>query len=698
MAYERTLTAPRIPATVDPPFRDGSGDTTPVGPTSKPEGLGDGAARPRWAPAGLVALLALTAAAYLYNLSASGYGNDFYAAAIQAGTKSWKAFLFGSLDSSNFITVDKPPAALWVMELSARIFGFNTWSVMVPNVIEGVASVALLYGAVRRAAGSAAGLAAGAVLAITPVAALMFRFDNPDAFLVFLLVAAAYCVTRALEKAGTRWIIVAGALLGLAFLTKMLQAFTVVPAFALVYMVAAPTTLRRRAWQVAAGMGALVLAGGWWVALVALTPAADRPFVDGSPDNSILNLIFVYNGFGRLTGSGTGGGGGNFSGAAGILRLFNDVMGGQASWLIPAALIAMVAGVVARRGAPRTDRVRAALLLWGGWLLVTGVVFSYGQGVIHTYYTVALAPAIAALVAIGGRQFWALRTRLWARMVAAGAVVATAAWAWALLERTPSWDPALRIVIAVVACVAAAGLLAAPVLRRAGGAVLLALVLVAGLAGPAAYAAETITSGHTGSVPSAGPASAQAFGGGGALPTGARQSGTSRTGAPPGGATAGRTAPTGTGPTGTPRTGTGPTGAPGTSGASGAGSAPTGAGGGGTTSLALAKALESGAGQFRWVAATSGSQSAATLELATGGDPVMAIGGFNNQGGNLSLATFKTYVAKGEIHYYIAGSTGGGPGGGNSASSITTWVEAHYKATTIGGVTVYNLTTPVGTS
>ena len=373
-------------------------------------------------------------------------------------------------------------------------------------------------------------------------------------------------------------------------------------------------------------------------------------------------------------------------------------MGGQASWLIPAALIAMVAGVVARRRAPRTDRVRAALLLWGGWLLVTGVVFSYGQGVIHTYYTVALAPAIAALVAIGGRQFWALRTRLWARMVAAGAVVATAAWAWALLERTPSWDPALRIVIAVAACVAAAGLLAAPVLRRAGGAVLLALVLVAGLAGPAAYAADTITSGHTGSVPSAGPASAQAFGGGGALPTGARQSGTSRTGAPPGGATAGRTAPTGTGPTGTPRAGTGPTGAPGTSGASGAGSAPTGAGGGGTTSLALAKALESGAGQFRWVAATSGSQSAATLELATGGDPVMAIGGFNNQGGNLSLATFKTYVAKGEIHYYIAGSTGGGPGGGNSASAITTWVEAHYKATTIGGVTVYNLTTPVGTS
>jgi 4-amino-4-deoxy-L-arabinose transferase-like glycosyltransferase len=172
---------------------------------------------------------------------------------------------------------------MWVMELSARLFGFSTWSVMVPGVLEGVAAVALLYSAVRRVAGSGAGLAAGAVLAVTPVAALMFRFDNPDALLVLLLVASAYCVTRAVERAGTRWIVAAGALIGLAFLTKMLQAFTVVPAFGLVYLVAAPTTLRRRLLQLLAGLAALVAAGGWWVALVALTPAADRPFIDGSP-------------------------------------------------------------------------------------------------------------------------------------------------------------------------------------------------------------------------------------------------------------------------------------------------------------------------------------------------------------------------------------------------------------------------------
>jgi 4-amino-4-deoxy-L-arabinose transferase-like glycosyltransferase len=682
--------------------------------------LADGPARPRWAKPALIVLLAVTAGAYLWNLSASGYGNSFYAAAVEAGTKSWKAFLFGSLDSSNFITVDKPPAAMWVMELSARLFGFSTWSVMVPGVLEGVAAVALLYSAVRRVAGSGAGLAAGAVLAVTPVAALMFRFDNPDALLVLLLVASAYCVTRAVERAGTRWIVAAGALIGLAFLTKMLQAFTVVPAFGLVYLVAAPTTLRRRLLQLLAGLAALVAAGGWWVALVALTPAADRPFIDGSPDNSILNLIFVYNGFGRLTGSGTGGA--NFSGTAGILRLFNDAMGGQASWLIPAALVALVAGLVARRGRPRTDRIRAALMLWGGWMLVTGAVFSYGRGIIHTYYTVALAPAIAALVAIGARQLWAMRDRILARAVAAAALVATGAWAWALLDRTPSYDPGVRAVVAIAAIVGAAALLAAPRLRRWGGAAILVLVLVAGLGGPTAYAVTTIRTGHTGSIPSAGPTSAAGAGGFGGFggrgiggPGGRSFSGTVPTG------TAGRPGesgfPGGTGRTGVAPGGSGSTGASGLPGGSGkartssgsAGSSRSfpsslgrgfgagsvgggGSGGGSTTSAALVKALEADASDYRWVAATDGSQSAATLELATGGDPVMAIGGFSGQGGNLSLSAFRADVAHGDIHYYIVGGQGGGPGGGGTSSAITAWVEAHYTARTIGGETVYDLT------
>ena len=263
-----------------------------------------------WQRLALPALLLVTALAYLWDLSASGSANSFYAAAVQAGTKSWKAFFFGSLDSSNFITVDKPPASLWVMALSGRIFGFSSFSMLAPQALEGVAAVALLYASIKRWFGAGAGLAAGALLAATPVAALMFRFNNPDALLVLLLVAAAYCLTRALERAGTRWVVAAGTMIGFAFLAKMMQAFLVLPAFALVYVVAAPTGLRRRVGQMLAGGVAIVVSAGWWVAIVALWPASSRPMIDGSSDNSIINLITGYNGLGRIFGSGGPGGGG----------------------------------------------------------------------------------------------------------------------------------------------------------------------------------------------------------------------------------------------------------------------------------------------------------------------------------------------------------------------------------------------------
>ncbi len=675
-------------------------------------------ADPGWARPALIALLLGAAIAYTWDLSASGYANSFYAAAVQAGTKSWKAFFFGSLDSSSFITVDKPPASLWVMALSGRIFGFGSWSMLVPQALEGVAAVALLYGAIKRWFGAGAGLLAGALLAITPVAALMFRFNNPDALLVCLLVASAYCLTRALERAGTRWVLAAGTMIGLAFLAKMMQAFLVLPAFGLVYLVAAPAGLRRRLVQLLAGAGAIVVSCGWWVAIVALWPASSRPMIDGSPENNIFNLIFGYNGLGRIFGSSGPGGGGaggvgaagggmggagggtGFSGATGPLRLFDNLMGAQASWLLPAALLALVVGLWRSRSAPRTDRTRAALLLWGGWLLVTAAIFSFGQGVIHTYYTVALVPAIAALIAIGGSLLWRVRETASARFTAAFAVAITVAWSYALLERTPHWEAWLRPLIVVSALLAVAGLLAIPALgrlgRRAPMAAVAVFALLACLAGPVAYSAQTIATAHTGSIPSAGPGSS-GIGGFGGPGAGARPS--ARAGGRglglPGGA-AGPSAPA----------------VPG--GGLGAG----GAGGPGqiTVSSALKQALERDAGRFRWVAAVSGSQTAATLELGTGGEPVMAIGGFNNQGGNLSLAQFKADVEKGEIHYYIAsgsgGGGGGGPGGGVSAgpgggglgrggpgggaaassSAISSWVKVSFRALKVGDQTVYDLT------
>ena len=494
-------------------------------------------ADPRWARPALFGLLALTAVLYLWDLTRNGWANDFYAAAVQAGTKSWKAFFFGSFDQSSFITVDKTPGSLWVMELSGRIFGFSQWSMLVPQALEGAGSVLLLYAAVKRWFGPAAGLIAGLVLALTPVAALMFRFNNPDALLVLLMTAAAYTLVRAVENGRSRWLAFTGLLLGFAFLAKMLQAFLVVPGFAAAYLWAGPPRLARRIWQTVL-MGAGIVAGaGWWILAAQLTPAADRPYFGGSTTNNILQLTIGYNGLGRLTGDetgsvGPGGGGGgqgaSFGGATGIFRLFHAEFGGQISWLLPAALISLAAMAWVSRRAARTDRTRAAALLWGGWVLVTGLVFSYMNGIIHPYYMVALAPGIAALTGIGAMALWRAplgAAKLAGRIAAACGVLASAVWAYILLDRTPDWLPWLRWVV-LVAGVAAAGLvLAGPALARlaavarsrrgrlALAAAPLGLALVAGLAGPAAYALDTVATAHTGAIPSAGPAAA-GFGGG----------------------------------------------------------------------------------------------------------------------------------------------------------------------------------------
>ena len=383
--------------------------------SEQPHGLGRlGATRapdPRWARPAIFGLLGVTAVLYLWGLGSQGWANAFYAAAVQAGTKSWKAFFFGSFDASNFITVDKPPGALWVMELSARIFGLNSWSLLVPQAVEGVATVGLLYATVKRWFGPSAGLIAGSVVALTPVAALMFRYDNPDALLVLLLTAAGYATTRALENGRTRWLVLAMSLVGTGFITKMLQAFLVLPAIGLVYLFAGPPKLARRVGQLALSSVALLVASGWWVTIVELVPARDRPYIGGSQNNNLFNLIFGYNGFGRVTGSETGSSA-NQWGATGWERMFLPSFGSQISWLIPGALMLLAVTLWVCRGRPRTDRTRAATLLWGGFLLVTMLLLSYAKGIIHPYYTVALAPAIGAVVAIGVVSMWEKRGKL----------------------------------------------------------------------------------------------------------------------------------------------------------------------------------------------------------------------------------------------------------------------------------------------
>ncbi|WP_240197573.1 ArnT family glycosyltransferase, partial [Nonomuraea lactucae] len=408
-------------------------------------------AKARWALGGL---LVATTVLYVWGLDASGWANPFYSAAVQAGSQSWKAFFFGSSDAANAISVDKTPASLWPMGLSVRLFGLNSWSILAPQALMGVATVAVVYATVRRRFPAWAGLLAGAVMAVTPVAVLMFRYNNPDALLVLLLAGSAYCVVRAQERAATGWLALAGACVGFAFLAKMLQAFLVLPGFALVYLVTAPTGAWRRIRQVAIAGVAVLVSAGWWMLAVALIPAADRPYIGGSQANSVLELALGYNGIGRLNGADYGGLG-NLNDEAGWLRLFDSEAGGQISWLLPAALILLSVGCWVTRRAPRTDPRRAQLAVWGGWLLVTGVVFSLMQGIFHAYYTVALAPAIAGLVGAGAALIWERRSSV----VAAVVTAVTAGWAYVLLARSDEWNAWLGPAVLVGGLVAAGGLL-----------------------------------------------------------------------------------------------------------------------------------------------------------------------------------------------------------------------------------------------
>ncbi len=616
---------------------------------------------PRWVRPSYWVLLAGTAVLYLWGLGSSGWANSYYAAAAQAGTQSWKAWLFGSLDAGNAITVDKPPAAMWAMGLSGRLFGFNEFTMLLPQALMGVGAVALLYATVRRTNGPAAGLIAGAALALTPVAASMFRYNNPDALLVLLLVLAAYFMVRAVgpvsPRAGAGWVALAGCALGLAFLTKMLQAFLAVPGLALMFLVAAPAVgLWKRLGTLLIGAATMIVSSGWYIALVALWPADSRPYIAGSTDNSLLQLAFGYNGLQRILGQdgpgpghgpGPGGpghgpgGGANlmFGGDPGIGRMFGLSMGTEASWLLPAALIGLVAALWLTRRTARTAGARAGLLMWGGWLLVTAVVFSFMDGIIHPYYTVALAPAVAALVGISVVELWRVRSRLAARMVLAVMLAGTGVWAFVLLDRTPEWLPALRWIV-MIGSVLTAAALAITAHRRGKLPVVVALsAMVFGLAATGAYTIETVAKVHGGGpMATSGPERDMGFGG------------------------------------------------------------PGGPGFGRADDPALAELIAGADG--RWAAASVGSMMVSDLELKTG-ESLMAIGGFTGSDDSPTLAQFQRYVADGQVRYFLdrpEGGRGGPPGppreGHGSSAQITEWVKANFTKTVVGNVPVYDLKAP----
>jgi 4-amino-4-deoxy-L-arabinose transferase-like glycosyltransferase len=584
-------------------------------------------------------LMVVTAALYLWNLSSSGWANAFYSAAAQAGGQDWTAMLFGSSDASNAITVDKIPAALWVMDLSVRAFGLSSWSVLVPQALEGVAAVALLYAAVRRVSGPGAALLAGTVFALTPVAALMFRFNNPDALLVLMLVAGAYCVQRACERDASRWWLMgAGAAVGFAFLAKMLQAFLVLPGFGLAYLIVAAAPLRTRVLRLTGALAALIVSGGWYLLLVELWPTSARPYVGGSQNNSIVELALGYNGFGRLTGNEPGGLG-NLNFDVGWGRLFGSSMGAYIAWLLPAALVCLVAGLLLTRRAPRSDPQRGALIAWGGWLVVTAVVFSYANGIVHAYYTIALAPAIAAVVGMGATLLWRNRSDVRVATTLSATVAVTVVLAAALLTRHGDWLNWLRLSVAVVGVGAAALLLVVARLPRRLALTAAGLAIAACLAASTAYTLATVATPHSGAMPSVGPA--RGPGGFGIMGGGLLDS---------------------------PVPGDG-----------------------------LSQLLAADADRYTWAAAVVGSNNAAGYQLASKA-PVMAVGGFNGTDPSPTLERFMSDVAARKIHYFVRGRVmfggfgGHDNGGSRMAASISAWVESHYTPMTVDGTVVYDLT------
>ncbi|MCW2991987.1 MAG: glycosyltransferase family 39 protein, partial [Solirubrobacterales bacterium] len=482
---------------------------------ARPRVLGRLRARPE-----LSALLLLAAVLDLWALSRNGLANDYYAGAVRSMSTSWHAFLYGSFDSSGVMTVDKPPLALWVQALSARVFGFSSWSMLVPQTLMGVATVGLTYDLVRRRFGRAAGGAAGLVLALTPITVAISRHNNPDALLVLCSVAAIWALVRGLEDGRMRWMLLAGLMVGLGFETKMAAALMIVPGIAAAWLWVAPRGRLTAVRQLLAGGAVMAVVGLAWPVLMWLTPAADRPWISGTSDNSIWSLIMGYNGLGRLVGQdggpggagagGPGGGSGVFGGTTGAFRLFNQALGGQAAWLLGFAVVAGAAVLVATR-VRRTDARTGWLIAVGGSLAIIAVAFSTASGIFHPYYVSLLAPFVAALVGAGVGQM--LEGGRIARVAGPLAIAAGVAGELVILQDNPAsltWLPPV-LILGGLAAALLLGTEVSRALRRGAIAGVLAVLLIA----PATWSVQTLGHATSSTFPAGGPASAGGVGMGG---------------------------------------------------------------------------------------------------------------------------------------------------------------------------------------
>ena len=590
-------------------------------------------------------LLILTAITYLSGALQNGMANSYYAAAVQAASSNFTAWLFGSLDAANFVSVDKPPLSTMIMGLSARIFGFSSFSMLLPNVLAGVITVYLVYRITRYYFGFKSGIIAGVVIAATPVVALMSGFNNPDAILMCFLTASGYFLIRALDKKPIRNLALVALFSGLAFNTKMLQGLMVLPAIYVVYPCFAKAKLSKRFLHLGIFTAVVMITSLSWSALVYLIPTEMRPWVGSTNDNNIWSLIFGYNGFGRLLGNspGNGGGGGGrtgFGGSTGVFRMFNDEFGPNIAWFISTALIGAVTVFFKLRKKERTNIQFGITAFWLIWLLTHMFIFSMTSGTIHPYYVVVLAPAIAALVGISLPliiQLYRNDKNTWLLPMTVMITDLTAAILLSMSGLT-----GLMWVIIGLGTISSLFLLLAKslpkvyqssvqkidirrtILLKVGS----VLSIITVLATPVYYTVATVTQAHVGSIPTAGPSSTALMGSNNEDAE---------------------------------------------------------------AENALVTFLLANSSGTTWIAAVNSANESAAIQISTG-MPVAALGGFNGSDPVLTLAQFKEYVASGKIKYYVTSShgMGGGPGG---SSEIVSWIKQNATVVNYGGseYTVYQL-------
>ncbi|MDW5593196.1 glycosyltransferase family 39 protein [Conexibacter stalactiti] len=668
-----------------------AGAAAGLGGRAAPAGAATDAAAPSKATAFLTALrrrpellglLVLAGVLYLWALSRNGWANTYYSAAVRSMSESWHDFLYGSFDSSGLMTVDKPPLALWVQALSVRLFGFNSLAILVPQALMGMASAGLTYDLVRRRFSRAAGFAAGLALVLTPVTVAISRHNNPDALLILCSVAAIWFLVRGLEDGRTKWIVLAGVMVGLGFEAKMGAALLVVPGIALAWLWTSPRGrgLLDSFKQLLLGGIALAAVGLAWPLLVWLTPAADRPWVGGTTDNSIWSLIMDYNGLGRLDGQlggpgggtggpgGGGGGGSVFGGDAGPLRLLGESLGGQVGWLLGVALVGGIGLLVATR-LRRSDLRSGWLIAVGGAFATSAIAFSFARGIFHPYYVSALAPFAAALVGatVGLVQEGGTRARIVGAAAVAGGVITTLA----VLHATGDMGWLAPVVVlaggATVVAVALPGVSGR--LRNAALAAMLALLLFA----PASWAFQTLGHATSSTFPAGGPADVGMGGGpggGGPGGMGGRGGFGGGQGGPPGMTQGGPQMQLGTPPAGM-------TGGPG------------GGGGGmfgGDANLteALTYVNANGGGTI----GVSSQQGAATSIIQSGAS-VAGIGGFSGRESEVSVDWLANAVESGEIRWVLVSDSGSGGMGNDGRTGSTTAMDAAAQVgseTTVDGL------------